>query len=92
MSDRAYRGIYYDDPYVQAEFQRLVQGIIAAEQARAPIAERHRKAERDVESGAMSDRQFRSVDDEYIATNNAIAAAQRAADDFLRRNANYHSR
>jgi len=92
MSDRAYRGIYYDDPYVQAEFQRLVQGIIAAEQARAPIAERHRKAERDEESGAMSDRQFRSVDDEYIAANNAIAAAQRAADDFLRRNPNYKSR
>ena len=92
MSDRAYRGIYYDDPYVQAEFQRLVQRITEAEQARAPIAERHRKAERDEEAGTMSDTQFRAIDDEYIAANNAIAAAQRAVDDFLRRNHNYRSR
>jgi len=92
MSDRAYHGIYYDEPHVQAEFERLVQRIRDAEQARAPIAERHRKAERDAESGAMSDAQFRSIDREYIAANNAIAAAQRAADDFLRRNHNYRSR
>jgi hypothetical protein len=91
MSDRAYRGIHYDDPRVQAEFERLVQQIRDAEQARAPIAERHRKAERDAESGAISDTHFRSVDHEYIGANNAIAAAQRAADDFLRRNHNYRT-
>jgi len=92
MSDSAYRGIYYDEPHVQAEFERLVQRIRDAEQARAPIAERHRKAERDAESGAMSDAQFRPIDREYIAANNAIAAAQHAADDFLRRNHNYRTR
>ena len=39
----------------------------------------------------MPDAQFRSIDREYIAANNAIAAAQRAADDFLRRNHNYRT-
>ena len=91
MSDRAYHGIYYDEPHVQAEFERLVQRIRDAEQARAPIAERHRKAERDAESGAMSDAQFRSIDREYIAANNAIAAAQRAVDDFLHIHRNYRT-
>ena len=62
------------------------------EQARTSIAERHRKAERDVEEGRMSDAQFRPVDAEYIAANNAIAAAQRAADDFLAANPNYQTR
>ena len=67
MSDRAYRGLHYDDPLVQAEFERLVQRIGDAERARAPIAERHRKAERDMDSGAISGARFRSIDDEYIA-------------------------
>jgi hypothetical protein len=91
MSDRAYRGLHYDDPLVQAEFERLVQRIRDAEQARAPIAERHRKAERDMESGAISGARFRSIDDEYIAANNAIAAAQRAVDDFLQIHRNYRT-
>jgi hypothetical protein len=91
MSDRAYQGIRYDDPQVQATFERLVQRIRDAEQARAPIAERHRKAERDLEVGALADAQFRALDDEYIAANNAIAAAQRAVDDFLHQNRNYRA-
>ena len=91
MSDRAYRGIRYDDPDVQAEFERLLQGIRDAEQARAPIAARHHQAERDLEEGALSDAQFRSIDDAYIAANNAIAAAQHAADAFLRQHRDYHA-
>ena len=91
MSDHAYRGLHYDDPHVQAEFDRLVQRIGDAERARAPIAERHRKAERDMDSGAISGARFRSIDDEYIAANNAIAAAQRAVDDFLRIHRNYRA-
>jgi len=91
MSDHAYRGLHYDDPHVQAEFDRLVQRIGDAERARAPIAERHRKAERDMDSGAISGARFRSIDDEYIAANNAIAAAQRAVDDFLHIHRNYRT-
>jgi hypothetical protein len=91
MSDQAYRGIQYDDPRVQAEFERLVQRIRDAERARAPIAERHRKAERDEEEGAISNAQFQAIDDAYIAANNAIAAAQRAVDDFLHANKNYRA-
>lgn len=89
MSDRAYRGIHYDEPHVQAEFERLVQQIRAAEQARAPIAARHKQAERDVEAGRLSYAQFRTIDDAYIAANNAIAAAQRAVDAFLQLHRNY---
>ena len=92
MSDRAYQGIYYDEPHVQAEFERLVEGIRDAERKRAPVAERQRTAERDAESGRMTDTQFRSADDAYIAANNAIAAAQRAVDEFLRQNRNYRTR
>ena len=92
MSDRAYHGISYDEPHVQAALERLVQRIRNAEQARVPIAERHRKAERAMEEGTISDAQFRPIDAEYIAANNAIAAAQRAVDDFLRANHNYRTR
>ena len=92
MSDRAYQGIYYDEPHVQAEFERLVQRIRDAEQARGPIGDRHRQAERTVETGDMSDAEYRSVDDAYIAANNAIAAAQRAVDEFLRMHRNYRTR
>ncbi|HEX9372688.1 MAG TPA: hypothetical protein VF897_16875 [Roseiflexaceae bacterium] len=91
MSDRAYRGIHYDDARVQAEFERLVQRIREAEQARAPIAERHRQAERDMEDGRLSDAQFRSVDDAYIAANNAIAAAQHVVDAFLHQHRDYRT-
>ena len=92
MSDKAYRGIYYDDPLVQAEFERLVQAIRDAERARAPYAERQRTAERDVDSGKISDAEYKSADAAYIAANNAIAAAQRAADEFLHANKNYRTR
>jgi hypothetical protein len=92
MSDRAYRDIYYEDAHVQTEFERLVQRVRDAEQKRAPIGERHRAAERDVESGRLSDKEFRAADDAYIAGGNAIAAAQRAVDEFLHQNRNYRTR
>ena len=92
MSDHAYRGISYAEPHVQRAFEQLIQRINDAEQARAPIAERHRRAERSVEEGSISDAQFRPIDAEYIAANNAIAAAQRAVDDFLAANPNYRTR
>ena len=92
MSDRAYRDIYYDQPHVQAEFEQLFQRIRDAERARAPIGERHRQAEREVDSGSMSDAEYRSVEDASIAANNAIAAAQRAVDEFLHVHRNYRTR
>jgi hypothetical protein len=92
MSDKAYRGIYYDEPHVQAEFERLVQRIRDAERDRAPLAERQRIAAREAESGAISDKQFQSVDAAFISANNAIAAAQRAVDAFLQANKNYKTR
>ena len=92
MSDKAYRGIYYDQPHVQAEFEQLVQRIRDAEQNRAPLADRQRTAARELESGAISEKQFQSVDAAFIAANNAIAAAQRAVDSFLQANKNYKAR
>jgi len=92
MSTHAYRGIYYAEPHVQTAFEQLLQRIGDAEQARMPIAERHRKAERAMEEGTISGAQFRPIDAEYIAANNAIAAAQRAVDDFLAANPNYRTR
>lgn len=91
-SDQAYRGIYYDEPHVQAEFERLVQRIRDAERAREPVANRHRQAERDMETGAISGAEYRSADDAYIAAGNTIAAAQRAVDKFLQANHNYRTR
>jgi hypothetical protein len=92
MSDRAYRGIYYDEPHVQAEFERLLERIREADRAREPIGARHSQAERGVETGAVSDADYRSADDAYIAAGNAIAAAQRAVDKFLQENRNYKTR
>jgi hypothetical protein len=92
MSDRAYRDLYYEQPHVQREFERLVQRIRDAERAREPISARQRQAERAVETGAISNAEFRSADDAYIAANNAIAAAQRAVDAFLRTHRNYRTR
>jgi hypothetical protein len=91
-SDQAYRGIYYDEPHIQAEFERLVQRIRDAERAREPVGNRHRQAERNLETGAISDVEYRSADDAYIAAGNAIAAAQRAVDKFLQTNRNYRTR
>lgn len=90
MSDRAYRNIHFDEPAVQTKFEELIQAIHAAEQARAPVAERHRAAERANEEGRMPDAEFRAVDREYISANNAIAAAQRAVEAFLNTHRNYH--
>jgi hypothetical protein len=87
-----YKGIYYDEPHVQAEFERLLQRVREAEAAREPVGGRHRRAEGDVEAGRMTDKQFRSLDDEYIAAGNKIAAAQRAVDDFLNLHRNYKTR
>lgn len=92
MSDRAYRDLYFDEPHVQAEFERLVQRIRDAEQARAPLADRQRSAERGLDAGKLSDAEFKSADAAYIAANNAIAAAQRAVDQFLHANRNYKTR
>ena len=92
MSERAYRDLYYEEPHVQAEFERLVQRIRDAERAREPIGTRHRQAEWAVETGAMSDADYRSADDAYIAASNAIAAAQRAVDAFLQTHRNYRTR
>jgi hypothetical protein len=92
MSDRAYRDLYFDEPHVQAQFERLVQAIRDAEQARAPIGQRQQHAERGAETGAVSDAEYRSAEDEYIAASNKIASAQRAVDKFLQDNRNYRVR
>jgi hypothetical protein len=92
MSDKAYRDIYYDEPHVQAAFERLVQRIRDAEGDRAPLAERQRTAAREAEAGKITDKQFQSADAAFIAANNKIAAAQRAVDEFLRANKNYKTR
>ncbi len=54
MSDKVYRGIHYDEPHVQAEFERLVQRIRDAERDRAPSADRQRTAAREAEAGAIA--------------------------------------
>jgi hypothetical protein len=92
MSDRAYRGIYYDEPHVQAEFERLLELVRAAERARAPIGERHRQAEQGNDAGTISDSEYNSADAAYVAAGNKIAAAQRAVDKFLQENRNYRTR
>lgn len=89
MSNTSYRDIHFDEPAVQRQFEQLVQSIRDAEQARAPIAERHRAAERANEQGDMSDADFRVIDREYISANNQIAAAQRAVEAFLNTHRNY---
>jgi len=86
-----YEGIRYDDPHLQAEFQRLVEEVAAAEHTRAPIQQRHRQAEQEREAGDMSDSQFRAVDDQFISANNKIAAAKRKVEEFLGRHKHYHT-
>lgn len=90
MTNRSYRDMQFDEPAVQRRFEELLQGIRDAEQAREPIAERHRIAERANEEGRMADAEFRAIDREYIGANNAIAAAQRAVEAFLNTHRNYH--
>ncbi len=84
-----YEGIRYDDPNVQAEFQRLVEQIAAAERARAPLEDRHRRAEGERDRGKISELQYNEVDDQYISANNTIARAIKKVDEFLGRNKDY---
>lgn len=84
-----YEGIRYDDPMIQAEFQKLVEGVAAAERARSPLQEQQRRAEADRDAGNISDAQFRAADDKYISANNTIAAAMKKVDEFLQRNKDY---
>lgn len=84
-----YERIRYDDPGLQAEFQRLIQEVAAAEHARAPIQEQHRKAESDMDTGAASESDFRSLDRQFIQANNTIAAAKKKVEEFLGRYKNF---
>lgn len=86
-----YEGIRYDDPSTQAEFQRLIEAVAAAERARAPLEQRQRQAEVDREAGDLSDSQFRAIDDKYIDANNTIARAIKKVDEFLQRNKDYRA-
>ena len=85
-----YENIHYDDPALQAELQRLIEDVAIAERARAPIQQRHREAEAEHDTGAISQSEFRAVDNQYISANNKIAAAKKKIDDFLGRNKNFH--
>jgi hypothetical protein len=86
MSAKEFRGISFDDPRSQAEFERLVAAVAAAEREREPFAQRHAQAERDLDDGALSEEEFEEIDDQYIAANNKIAAAKRAVDSYLTQN------
>jgi len=85
-----YEGIRYDDPHVQAEFQRLVEAVAAAERARGPIEDRHRRAEAERDRGNISESQYNDIDKQYVSANNAIARAIKKVDEFLGRNKDYH--
>lgn len=89
MATDDFSGISFDEPRRQAEFEKLVAVVAAAEQEREPIGQRHKKAERELDDGDISDSQFRTVDDQYIAANNKIAAAKHAVDAFLTQNNDY---
>ncbi len=89
INTKEYANIRFDSPVVQAEFERLVAAIAAAEQARTPLAQGQRTAEGDLAKGAISAKQYDSIDAQYIAANNKIAAAKKAVDAFLRDNRNY---
>src|SRR5512132_2271920 len=91
-SDQAYRGIYYDEPHVQAEFERLVQRIRDAERDRAPLADRQRTAAREAEAGTISDKQFQSADAALSAAYHAISAAALSGVAFLQVNKNDRGR
>lgn len=89
MTADEFGGISFDDPRSQAEFERLVAAVRAAEQERAPIGQRHVQAEQELDEGTLSDDQFRVIDDQYIAANNNIAAAKHAVDAYLTQNNQY---
>ena len=92
MARNDFAGIVFRDPDTQAAFDRLVAAVVAAEQGRVPLAQRHAAAERDLDAGHLSAAQFRALDDQYIAANNQIAAAKRAVDRFLTAHRDYTSR
>ena len=92
MYDRAYRDFYYEEPHVQAEYERLVQQLRNAEAARTPVGQQHEQAERAEEAGAISEKSYRSSEQAYVAASNAIAEAKRAVETFLNRNGNYKIR
>ena len=92
MARTDFAGIAFRDPSTQAAFDRFVAAVVAAEQARVPLAQRHAAAERDLDAGQISAAQFRALDDQYIAANNQIAAAKRAVDRFLTVHRDYTSR
>ncbi len=89
MAASEFAGLAFDDPRLQATFEHLLQAVAAAEREREPVAERQRQAEHDLDRAVISDEQFRTVDDAYIAANNRIAAAKRAVDAFLAQNRQY---
>ena len=84
-----YERIRYNDPTLQAEFQRLIEEMAAAERAREPIQEQHRKAESDMDTGVVKESEFRAIDSQYIKANNRIAAARKKIEEFLGRYKNY---
>ena len=92
MARTDFAGIAFRDPSTQATFDRVVAAVVAAEQVRAPLAQRHAAAERDLDAGRISEAQFRTLDAQYIAANNQIAAAKRAVDRFLTQHRDYTSR
>lgn len=84
-----YEGIRYNDARVQAEFQRLVEEVAAAERARGPVEERHRSADGERDRGKISESQYNEIDNQYISANNTIARAIKKVDEFLGRNKDY---
>lgn len=89
MNTEEFKGISFQDPRRQAEFERLVAAVAAAENERSPLDERHRRAEDDLDAGDITDAEFRRIDDQYIAANNKIAEAKRTVDAFLVDNRDY---
>ncbi len=89
MTHREFAGIHFKEPNLQAEFERLLAAVDAAEQARAPLAQRQSQAERNLDRGEISDRQFGEADRAFISANNKIAAAKKAVDAFLSLHHNY---
>lgn len=89
MVPKEYAGIRYDDPNLQAEFERLLTQITAAERARAPLAQQLQDAERQRDNGRLGQDQYDAAETKYIGANNTIARAKRAVDQFLGEYKNY---
>lgn len=89
MISKEYRGIRYDDPSLQTEFERLVGEVSNAERARAPFKEQFEEAEQAHHDGRTSRTQFEAAENKYMSANNTIARAKRAVDQFLGQYKNY---